>query len=166
MIHFDLSLSPFIFKHVTLNHMRAHSTFLVSRVRTTSRCGKNTRHRRNSYPLRQSSDPGNSFNFHERLRHTRFPFVAFRRRLRQRFCIRLKQRDHAMNFERWCARKKTQIRGGMRTESQIARTFLFTRWASLVVNHRVRWVVRARAKGERDGMQEEECLQGGREGRG
>jgi len=29
-----------------------------------------------------------------------FPFVTFRRQLRQRFCIRLKQRDRAMNFER------------------------------------------------------------------
>lgn len=161
MIHFDLSFSLLISRHVILNHMRAVCAFHVLRFTCQNYIAFRQKHASPPKLVSTSLEhrPEQFIQFSRTsTTHTRFPFVAFRRRLRRRFCIRLKQRDHAMNFEQWCARKETQIRGGMRTESQIARTFLFTRWASLVVNHRVRWVARARAKGE--------CARGTGPGRG
>lgn len=98
---------------------RDATVFLVSRVPgTVSRCGKNggASRRRNAHPLRRSADPGDSFNFQERLysvnthTDTRADIRARCSYARQRFRRQLlpgvfaydfaKQRDRAMNFER------------------------------------------------------------------
>lgn len=154
MIHFDLSLSPFISRYVTLNHMRAARAFYVLNFTCQDYIALRQKHASPPKPVSTSPEhrPEQFIQFSRTSTTHTLSLCSISSPVTPAFLhIRLKQKDRAMNFERWRARKKTQIRGGMRTESQIARTFLFTRWASLVVNHKMRWVARARAEGERVG---------------